>query len=117
MSSVIGRTLIDLLFLDIKFVIGCTRIKMYFLVKMKETAQKAIIPQKWILNLDWEKLLTYGKKYIKRITFSAFICNDISNEPDFGLAIKNVLDTTRPACYKVFVIDTFGKQFSIRFCR
>lgn len=85
---------------------------MYFLVKIKETYQKAIIPQKWILNLNWEKLLTYGKRSIKNTEVTVFICNDEGREPDFHLGVKSVLDTSRPSCYKAFVIGIFGRTLS-----
>lgn len=84
---------------------------MFFLVKLKQSEQKTIIPQKWISNLNWAKLLSYGKRYISCTVFKVFICNNIANEPDFHLDVKAFLDTSRPACYEVYIIRSFGKIF------
>lgn len=66
---------------------------MYFLVLLKESNQKAIVPQKWILNLDIETLLNYGVKFIKKKVFKVFISIVFGAEPDFHLDVMNVLDT------------------------
>lgn len=83
---------------------------MYFLVKLKGTGQKAIIPQKWILNLDVETLLNYGVKFLARKLFKAFISNIFGDEPDFHLDMKIFLDWKRPACYQVYIIRSFGNK-------
>lgn len=81
---------------------------MYFLVLLKETHQKAIVPQKWIMNLDFETLLNYGVKFIKKKVFKVFISNVFGDEPDFHLDVMSILETQRPACYNAHIIKTFG---------
>lgn len=83
---------------------------MYFLVSLKETEQKAIVPQKWILNLDFETLLNYGVKFIKKKVFKVFISNVFVAEPDFHLDMNILLDIQRPACYNAYIVKIFGNE-------
>lgn len=84
---------------------------MYFLVSLKETGQKAIIPQKWICNLDIQTLLNYGVKFVAKKLFKVFHSNNFGDEPDFHLDVIGMLDKKRPACYQVNIIRTFGNTF------
>lgn len=84
---------------------------MFFLVSLKETQQKVLVPQKWILNLNLEieTLLNLGVKFIKNKVFKIYISNIYGDEPDFHLQIMGILDKKRAACYEAFIIKTFGK--------
>lgn len=83
---------------------------MYFLIQLKETKEKAIVPQKWILNLDLETLLNYGVKFLVKKIFKVFISNVFGAEPDFNLDVMRILDTRRPACYNAYIVKTFGNK-------
>lgn len=83
---------------------------MYFLVSIKGTGQKAIVPQKWISNLDIEVLLNYGVRFVAKNKLKAFISNAFGSEPDFHLNTLNFLDLSRPACYNVYIIRSFGNK-------
>lgn len=79
---------------------------MYFLVLLKETNQKAIVPQKWISNLNLDTLLNYGVRKV----FKVFISNVFGAEPDFHLDVMCILDTQRPACYNAYIVKAFGNK-------
>lgn len=83
---------------------------MYFLVALKDTGQKTIVPQKWISSLNVQLLLNYGVKVIAKKLFKAFISNVLGDEPDFHLDVIAILDTKRPACYKVHIKRSFGNE-------
>lgn len=81
---------------------------MYFLVSLKETAQKVVIPQKWIFDLNLESLLNSGIKFKRKKVYKVFISNADGEEPDFGLSVLVRLDLKRPACYQAYIIKAFG---------
>lgn len=83
---------------------------MYFLVTLKDTGQKTIVPQKWISSLNVQLLLNYGVKFIAKKLFKAFISNVFGDEPDFHLDVIAILNTKRPACYEVYIKRSFGNK-------
>lgn len=84
---------------------------MYFLVSLKQTAQKAVIPQKWIQNLNMESILNSGVQLSKRKLHKVYISNVDSEEPDFQLTVLTRLNLQRPACYEAYIVKAFGKNY------
>lgn len=86
---------------------------MYFIVKLTPSAEKKIVPVKWIQNLDIVHLWNNGINSVKRNVFKVFISENISEEPDFLLAVRELpYDDTRPACYNATIVKSCGKYFS-----
>lgn len=82
---------------------------MYFLVSLKESVQKVVVPQKWIKNLDLESILNYGIKCVKKKMYKVYHSNNFDDEPDFHLNVSNLFNKNRPACYEALLINVFGK--------
>lgn len=81
---------------------------MYFIVKLKFSGVKKIIPSKWIENLHLTRLLKYGVTYERKKTNIVFISpNSMEDEPDFKLEILQQFDEMRKACYHACVWDVF----------
>lgn len=80
---------------------------MYFLVSLKQTAQTAVIPQKWIQNLNMESILNSGVQLSKRKLHKVYISNVDSEEPDFQLTVLTRLNLRRPACYQAYIVKAF----------
>lgn len=96
---------------------------MFFLTTIKESGEKAIVPQKWIHNLDTIKLLNYGIPYIKNILYIVYIPKPTSSdEPDFRSEILPRIDKSKSACYRANISKCFGKwtidplDFLRKFC-
>lgn len=88
--------------------------EMYFLVSIKQSHEKVILPIKWIKNLNLTKLLNKGLVFIKKHNFKVFISlNCVNEEPDFQLAILEKIDFLRPACYISKVLKCFGACYSL----
>lgn len=89
---------------------------MFFLVKL-QNSQRALVPQKWIQNIDEYliKLYNYGIKYFKNKPLTVYISKKFEEEPDFKLNISNQLQVDRSGCYKAYILKSFGKISSILF--
>lgn len=83
---------------------------MYFIVKLKSSGQKQIIPMKWVQNLQIFRLLKYGVTYEKRHTYKIFVSNEMADEPDFALEVLAQIDKKRNACYQAHICHVFGKM-------
>lgn len=85
---------------------------MFFVVKL-QNSQKALVPQKWIQNIDECLIMVYnyGVRYLKKKTFTVFISKNFEEEPDFKLNISNELQGDRSGCYKASIMRGIGKIF------
>lgn len=85
---------------------------MYFVVKLKDSADKKVVPLKWIQHLNMAQLWNYGLTVLKRKIFKVFISHNMSEEPDFQLAVQTFpYNGNRTACYMATVIASFCKYF------
>lgn len=82
---------------------------MFFLIKLKETKQKTIIPLKWIKNFDVTMFFNYGMPYHKKKKYIIFFSNDLNDDPDFNAPLKNTLDGFVKGCYEASLIKHFSK--------
>lgn len=86
---------------------------MYFVVKLKESAEKIVVPLKWIQDLNMAQLWNYGITALKRKIFKVFVSQNMSEEPDFQLAVRTLpYNGNRTACYMATLIASFCEYFS-----
>lgn len=85
---------------------------MFFVVTVKQSREKAIVPKKWIQNLNMTNLLNYGIAYLKKREYKFYFpCNTaIDEEPDFQAPILERIDVSRSACYKARILKCSGKK-------
>lgn len=83
---------------------------MYFLVVLKDSKEKVVIPQKWISNLNLEIILNAGITFVRK-AHTVFISKNHEDEPDFNLAINHSLDINRPGCYHAIIVKAFGNYY------
>lgn len=86
---------------------------MFFLILLKESAQKRIVPIKWVNNINLPTLLNYGVTFYKKKEHLVFISSDINDEPDFTLEVVHSIQNNQPALYKAFVLKCFGESLYI----
>lgn len=84
---------------------------MFFLISLKSSGQKKIVPIKWVRNLDLPTLLNDGVITYKRKVHLVYISQDINEEPDFTLDIFDSIQNGQPALYKAFILKCFGKFY------
>lgn len=87
---------------------------MFFLISLKSSGQKKIVPLKWVNNLNLADLLNYGVTAYKKKEHLVYISSDVNDEPDFTLEIFDAIENEQPALYRAFVIKCFGKYFKRR---
>lgn len=91
--------------------------KMFFIVKLKNTGEKKIIPSKWIHHLNLYRLLKYGVVYERKHEYKIFISpNGPTIEPDFALDVLDIVDGNRDACYLASIHDVFSELFRMIIC-
>lgn len=82
---------------------------MYFLVQIKESREKVIVPKKWIHGLNFTELLNYGLTFFKKRNFKVFFSlNSMDIEPDFKSITLDKIDQLRPACYTAKLVKCCG---------
>lgn len=81
---------------------------MFFLISLKSSGQKRIIPMKWVKDLNLPALLNNGVIVYKKKVHLVYISRDINEEPDFTLNIFDSIETG-PALYKASILKCFGK--------
>lgn len=87
---------------------------MFFLVILKNSKEKVIVPVKWIQNLDTTKLFNYGIVYMKKKVYKIYFSNKmLHDEPDFQTTILDRIDLSQPACYETKIVQCFGKLIEI----
>lgn len=84
---------------------------MFFLISLKVSGQKKIVPMKWVNNLNLPNLLNSGVALYKKKEHLVYISHDINDEPDFTLEIFDSIENEQPALYKAFILKCFGKFF------
>lgn len=84
---------------------------MFFLISLKPSGQKRIVPMKWVKDLDLPKLLNYGVITYKKKVHLVYISKDINDEPDFTLNILDSIENLQPALYKASILKCYGKFF------
>lgn len=84
--------------------------KMFFLVEIKQSREKIIIPSKWFHQIDLIKFLNYGPVYYRKHFFIAFHSRNSQDEPNFDRRVLTRFDGSKDACYAVKVIKSFGKE-------
>lgn len=82
---------------------------MFFLISLKRSGQKKIVPIKWVKNVNLPNLLNYGVTFYKKKEHLVFISDNINDEPDFTLAVCDSIGNKQPALCKAFVLKCFGK--------
>lgn len=82
---------------------------MFFLISLKRSGQKKIVPIKWVKNVNLPNLLNYGVTFYKKKEHLVFISDNINDEPDFTLAVCDSIGNNQPALCKAFVLKCFGK--------
>lgn len=87
---------------------------MFFLISLKTSGQKKIVPIKWVNNINLPILLNYGVTFYKKKEHLVYISNDINDEPDFTLEVLDSIENNQPALYKSFVLKCFGELLYIK---
>lgn len=82
---------------------------MFFVVKLKKSKNKILIPSKWIKDLKVVELLNYGIQYQKKKVCTIFYSNNFDAEPDFKMPIIDVFDAKSSGCYEGSILKYFSK--------
>lgn len=83
--------------------------KMYSLVKIKNSEAEFIVKTEWIEGMDDACTKMYGIKTRKQRTI--FYSPLTNATPNFSLDLRSSFCCTDVACYRGYVIKTFGKLF------
>lgn len=83
---------------------------MFFLISLKVSGQKKIVPIKWVNNINLSDLLNYGVTFYKKKEHLVYISGNINDEPDFTLEVRDSIENHQPALCKAFVLKCFGKS-------
>lgn len=71
--------------------------------------KKVVLPIQWFQSLDLAQIFNIGASKTK--THKVFFCDDINEDPNFRLEIKEVY-VDGPACYKAQLKQAFSKSLS-----
>lgn len=90
---------------------------MYFLLSLKDSCIKKIVPSKWIKDLEVTKFLNYGLFYQRHKIYTTFYSKNVQEEPDFQLEVRSYFCDNKSGCYEAFIIKSFGKCLIASICQ
>lgn len=84
---------------------------LYSFVDLRECKEKFVIKTSWCKGINSAKVRARGNRpTTERIIFFSPSPKDA---PNFALPIERTFNATRAACYKGFVLKTFGESIFI----
>lgn len=84
---------------------------MFFLISLKVSGEKKIVPIKWVNKINLPDLLNYSVTFYRKKNHLVYISDDINDEPDFTLQIFDSIENKQPALYKAVALKCFGEFF------
>lgn len=80
---------------------------LYSFVDFRECDERFVIKTAWCKNINNAKNRAKGNRPSQEKII--FFSPNLKEKPDFTLPIKQRFDATKAACYKGFVLKTFGE--------
>lgn len=81
---------------------------LYCFVDLRECGERFVIKTSWCKGINSAKVRTTGNR--ATIERKIFFSPNPKDVPNFALPTENVFIATKAACYKGFVLKTFGRS-------